>query len=200
MPAVAPGRATRRGEKREPKRGGLPRDGGPAWRGRTRKRREVDSPVGSLKEYETVFVLHPGLEESRIEEEIDAVRKTIEAATGEILAVDRWGKRKLAYEINKVQEGVYTLIRFRSGAEVLRDLDRRYRFQEQVLRHLTVVAQGPPPETRAAAEEPASRGEAIAEGDAAGGEAGDPVGAEQREPAVRDERDIAAEDRAEGSA
>ncbi|MBD3160776.1 MAG: 30S ribosomal protein S6, partial [Candidatus Eisenbacteria bacterium] len=51
--------------------------------------------MGSVREYETVFVLHPGLEESGVEQEIDGVRKTIEAGSGEIVAVDRWGKRKL---------------------------------------------------------------------------------------------------------
>jgi small subunit ribosomal protein S6 len=98
-----------------------------------------------LREYETVFVLHPGLEDARVEEEIEGVRSTIMATSGEILDVERWGRRKLAYTIGKVNEGIYTLIRFRSGPNVVTDLERRYRLREDVMRHLTVVSQGPPP-------------------------------------------------------
>jgi len=102
--------------------------------------------VGSLREYETVFILHPSLEDQQVEEEIEGVRKTIEAGSGEILGIERWGRRKLAYEIRKVHEGIYTLIRFRSDVDVFRELERRYRLRESVLRNLTVVAQGLPSE------------------------------------------------------
>ncbi len=101
--------------------------------------------MGSLREYETVFVLHPNLEEARVEEEIEGVRQTIGAASGEVLDVERWGRRKLAYTIGKVNEGIYTLVRFRSEPGVVADLERRYRLREEVLRHLTVLSQGPPP-------------------------------------------------------
>ncbi|MBM3287321.1 MAG: 30S ribosomal protein S6 [Candidatus Eisenbacteria bacterium] len=100
--------------------------------------------VGSLKEYETVFVLHPNLDESRVEEEVAGVKQTILSGSGEVVDIERWGRRKLAYSIQKVHEGIYTLIRFRSEAGVIGDLERRYRLREDVLRHLTVVAQGPP--------------------------------------------------------
>ncbi len=96
-----------------------------------------------MREYETVFVLHPNLEEARIEEEIEGVRSTIAAASGEILDVERWGRRKLAYTIGKVNEGIYTLVRFRAEAGVVSDLERRYRLREDILRHLTVLSQGP---------------------------------------------------------
>lgn len=127
---------------RESERGDSLGMGGPADLGSPLEIRKV----GSLREYETVFVLHPSLEENQVEEEIEGVQKTIEAGAGEIVAVERWGRRKLAYEIRKVHEGIYTLVRFRSDKGVFQDLERRYRLRESVLRHLTVVAQGPPPE------------------------------------------------------
>lgn len=96
-----------------------------------------------MREYETVFILHPSLDEARVEEEIEGIRQVILGASGEIVQVDRWGRRKLAYEIRKTNEGIYTLLRFRAEAGVLNDLERRYRLREDVLRHLTVVAQGP---------------------------------------------------------
>lgn len=120
--------------------------------------------MGSLREYETVFVLRPNVEDSRVEDEVDGVRQTIQAGSGEILGVERWGRRKLAYEIRKVNEGIYTLIRFRGGPGLVQELERRYRLREDVLRHLTVVSQGLPSEPVIRREaEPAQPGPDAAE-------------------------------------
>jgi small subunit ribosomal protein S6 len=121
--------------------------------------------VGSLKEYETVFVLHPNAEEARVEEEIEGVRQIVEASTGTVIDVERWGRRKLAYEVRKVNEGIYTLVRFRSGPGVIHDLERRYRLKEDVLRHLTVLSHGMPTES-IRREPPAEALRAVAPGDA----------------------------------
>jgi small subunit ribosomal protein S6 len=86
-----------------------------------------------LKEYETVFVLHPRLEDTKVEEEIEAVRQVIEGSSGAVLDVERWGRRKLAYEVGKVNEGIYTLVRFRSAPTLVAELERRYRLKEDVL-------------------------------------------------------------------
>ncbi len=102
--------------------------------------------MGSLREYETVFILRPMLEDTRVEEEIEGVRQVIVAASGDVLGIERWGRRRLAYEIRKMNEGIYTLVRFRANPGVVQDLERRYRLREDVLRHLTVISQGPPPE------------------------------------------------------
>jgi len=102
--------------------------------------------VGSLREYETVFVLHPNTDDARLEEEIEGIRQTVHAGAGEIVDVERWGRRKLAYVIKKVNEGIYTLIRFRSEPSVIAELERRYRLREDILRHLTVLSEGPPSE------------------------------------------------------
>jgi small subunit ribosomal protein S6 len=79
-----------------------------------------------------------------VDREIETVKKTIEDAKGEVTGVHKWGRRRLAYTIRKVNEGIYTLIRFRAEADVLRELDRRYKLNESVLRHLTIHAVGEP--------------------------------------------------------
>lgn len=101
--------------------------------------------VSPLREYETVFVLHPSLEEKDVESEIQAVRDLITGSGGAVDEVERWGRRRLAYEIRKVHEGTYTLIRFKGQAQTLKDLERRFRLNEMLLRHLTVLSEGPPP-------------------------------------------------------
>ncbi len=123
--------------------------------------------VGSLREYETVFILRPTVEDSKVEEEIDGVRQVIQGSSGEVLGIERWGRRRLAYEIRKMNEGIYTLVRFRANASIVQDLERRYRLREDVLRHLTVISQGPPPESMQHREGEGAPGQS-----AAGGEGG----------------------------
>jgi small subunit ribosomal protein S6 len=98
-----------------------------------------------MREYETIFILDPSVEDARVDSEIEKIQEFIRARNGEVTETQRWGRRKLAYEINHRKEGVYTLIRFRSGAEVPAELDRRYRLNESMLRHLTVLHEAPPP-------------------------------------------------------
>lgn len=139
--------------------------------------------MGSLKDYETVFILHPRTEDAKLEEEIDAVRQLIEASSGTVVDVERWGRRKLAYEIGKVNEGIYTLVRFRSGPAVVQELERRYRLKEDVLRHLTVASHGLPvePGRREPAGE-AAHPAASTDAGQAPGETGSGEGAEGEEP------------------
>jgi len=91
-----------------------------------------------MKAYETVFVLVPELEKEAIDNEIARVKAVIEKA-GEIESVDEWGKRKLAYEIDKkYKEGYYVLIQFKSEKSVLDDLNHLYRISDNFIRDIIV--------------------------------------------------------------
>jgi len=104
-----------------------------------------------VREYETVFVIHPKVDEAGIEREIDAAKQTIEAGGAELIGVHKWGRRKLAYSIKKVNDGFYVLMRFNGEPELLTALDRKFKLNEQILRHLTVISPGGdwPPELKA---------------------------------------------------
>ena len=79
-----------------------------------------------------------------------------------------WGRRRLAYEVDKHNEGVYTLVRYHGTNEILNELERRFRINENLLRHLTVVAEGPLPSPEAEGERGAeSAGEAGDDDDSA---------------------------------
>ena len=93
-----------------------------------------------MKTYETTVIFDPGLEEARINEEVDRVSQSIAQASGEIVEVQRWGKRKLAYNIRKRRDGTYIHIKHKSPPELIGEMDRRFRLNEGVLRHLTVLA------------------------------------------------------------
>jgi len=93
-----------------------------------------------MKLYETTIIYDPSLEETRINEEIDKVTQPITAAGGEVLDVQRWGKKKLAYIIRKRRDGTYVHVKHQSPPTLIAEMDRRFRLNESVLRHLSVMA------------------------------------------------------------
>ncbi|TMQ50837.1 MAG: 30S ribosomal protein S6 [Candidatus Eisenbacteria bacterium] len=111
-----------------------------------------------MKTYETTIIFDPGLEEARINEEVDRVSQSISQAGGEVVEVQRWGKRKLAYNIRKRRDGTYIHIKHKSPPELIGEMDRRFRLNEGVLRHLTVLAvkESPRAEEPGRAAEPAA--------------------------------------------
>ena len=120
-----------------------------------------------MREYETVFVLHPSYEEKEVEAEIQALTDLIAAGGGSVLEIDRWGRRRLAYEIKKAHEGIYTLIHWEGGPQAPDEIKRRFRLNERMLRYMTVFSEGPlAPPVRAEGEgaAPAAEGSSAASG------------------------------------
>ncbi len=93
-----------------------------------------------MHEYETVFILDPGLDENQVNDEVEKTSNLISANGGTILEVQRWGRKRLAYEINKKRDGVYTLIKHESTGDTVKELERRLRLNDSVMRVLTVIA------------------------------------------------------------
>ncbi len=92
-----------------------------------------------MTKYETTFILEPGMDEARINEEIERVSQWIRDLGGEVLEVQRWGKRRLAYEIHKKRDGIYTLVLHQSPGPVVKELERRLKLNEAVMRVLSVL-------------------------------------------------------------
>lgn len=92
-----------------------------------------------VKQYETTFILDAHLPNEQIETSIQKYVQLIEKNSGKIKSLDRWGKRRLAYEIAKKQYGFYVYIRFESEGKLCSELERLYKLDDAVLRHLTVL-------------------------------------------------------------
>jgi small subunit ribosomal protein S6 len=111
-----------------------------------------------ITKYETTFILEPGLDENKVNEEVEKVSSWIKDLNGEILEVQRWGKRRLAYEINRKRDGIYTMVLYQGEGPLVREIERRLRLNEAVMRSLTVLhvppelTQGVPEDVAAAAE------------------------------------------------
>ena len=91
------------------------------------------------EKYETTFILEPGLDENKVNEEVEKVSSWIKDLNGEILEVQRWGKRRLAYEINRKRDGIYTMVLYQGGGPLVKEVERRLRLNESVMRSLSVV-------------------------------------------------------------
>ncbi len=94
-----------------------------------------------MRKYETIFILSPSFDEETVKANIEKFKGVIENGGGTVENVDFWGKRKLAYEISKVNEGYYTLVNFTANPELPRELDRIFRITDGVIRHIIVNEQ-----------------------------------------------------------
>lgn len=91
-----------------------------------------------MREYETIFVLRPDLEEEDIEKSINRVKDVITNSDSEIIDEEIWGKKSLAYEINDYRSGHYTVLTFESDGSVINELKRNYKIMDSVIRYLVV--------------------------------------------------------------
>ncbi len=87
--------------------------------------------------YETIMVISTKLDEEATKAMIEKFTKLIEK-NGVVDSVEEWGKRRLAYEIQKETEGYYVLINFQSETDFIKELDRIYNITDGLLRSLTV--------------------------------------------------------------
>lgn len=92
----------------------------------------------NLHEYEVVFVARPNLTEDGVAALNDKVTGFVGAQSGQVQATELWGKRTLAYPINKFFEGYYVLHRVSLPPQSTPELDRMLRYNEDVLRYLVV--------------------------------------------------------------
>ncbi|GIU73163.1 MAG: hypothetical protein KatS3mg004_0250 [Bryobacteraceae bacterium] len=88
--------------------------------------------------YEEFFIVEPDTPEEQIDAYIEQIKAIITAAGGTIDKVDKWGKRRLAYKINKFTEGYYVLIQFSSPPDPVQEIEHRMRVTDMVMRWVTV--------------------------------------------------------------
>lgn len=91
-----------------------------------------------MKAYELLFIVAPSIDETTREAVMNRIQSTITAANGTVDNVDNWGKRKLAYEIDGLTDGDYTLIDFHADPAEVAELDRVLRITDAVVRHMIV--------------------------------------------------------------
>ncbi len=91
-----------------------------------------------MNKYELAIIFNPTLDEETLKAEFDKVVGYITRFGGTVDKVDDWGKRRLAYPINKVNEGFYSFINFSSEGSAPAEIEQRLRILENVLRFLVI--------------------------------------------------------------
>ena len=100
-----------------------------------------------MRAYECIYIINPALEEAAIKEKENRLREIVTSRKGVVHKVDVWGKRRLAYPIDKIEEGTYALAKFTGDNDILAELNRVFRFDDNIVRHMIVVDENPVRET-----------------------------------------------------
>ena len=94
--------------------------------------------ASARKFYETTYILNASLEDTQIEAAIHHVAEIIERNGGAVTATNRWGRKRMAYAIEKKNNGFYVNVEFNGPGQVIAQLERAYLLDENILRFLTV--------------------------------------------------------------
>jgi small subunit ribosomal protein S6 len=117
-----------------------------------------------VNEYEIAYILRPSLEDADVEARVNQFAEIVKSQGGEVVAIERMGRKRLAYEIADLREGNYVVMRYRSSGDASKELERQLNLHEDVVRELTVRldkhaleqmarAQSAPPPAAAAAQQ-----------------------------------------------
>jgi small subunit ribosomal protein S6 len=91
-----------------------------------------------MRKYETIIIMDPDLEEAQAQSTLEKIKGIITQSEGEILRVEDWGKRKLAYEVKKKPKGHYILIHLSGTPALLSELERNFRVMDAVIKYQSV--------------------------------------------------------------
>ncbi|MBE7414657.1 MAG: 30S ribosomal protein S6 [Deltaproteobacteria bacterium] len=123
-----------------------------------------------MNRYETVCIVRPDIAEDAIKGIIQKASSSLEGAGGTVIRVDEWGRKKLAYPIQKKGEGYYFVLQYMSSPEASKEIERLFKLSEDVLRYQTIRIIATKKAEEKTAEAPAAAAEAApAEGGQANG-------------------------------
>jgi small subunit ribosomal protein S6 len=90
-----------------------------------------------MKAYELLYIIRPDLDDEAVAATVDKFSEVVNNNGGADVSVDKWGKRRLAYEINDYREGVYILMNFNGEARTAQEVERVMKISDTVVRFLT---------------------------------------------------------------
>ncbi|HCS73973.1 MAG TPA: 30S ribosomal protein S6 [Clostridiales bacterium] len=91
-----------------------------------------------MNKYESIYVIRPTVEEEGIKALVERFSNLIQQEGGQVENVDEWGKRRLAYPIDDLNEGYYVLVNFSAESDLPEELERNYKITDDILRYLTI--------------------------------------------------------------
>lgn len=91
-----------------------------------------------MRKYEVMYILVPNLDEEGVAAAITRTDELIKSQEAELVSTDKWGKRRLAYEINDYREGFYVLTKFNATVAAKEEIDRKMKLDEEIVRHMII--------------------------------------------------------------
>ena len=91
-----------------------------------------------MRIYEELFIAKPDAPDEEVDQFVEQLRTQLTTAGATVDKVDKWGKRRLAYKVDKYREGAYVLLQFSAAPETVKELERRLRVSDIVIKFLTV--------------------------------------------------------------
>jgi small subunit ribosomal protein S6 len=96
-----------------------------------------------MRRYELMLILRPDVADDKAQAVIDRTTRQLTAGGGQIVKVAPWGRRRLAYQIDRYREGSYHIVLFEAPSDALAELERGLQITEEVLRHLVTRVERP---------------------------------------------------------
>lgn len=94
-----------------------------------------------MNKYETVFIIDPSIEAEETERVIEDTQNLISGSGGTVIRVDKWGKKRLAYEVKGNRDGYYVLVDFEAEPQFIQRLGRYYGLTEEIIKYMTLRAE-----------------------------------------------------------
>ena len=95
-----------------------------------------------MNNYEVLYILNSEQDDETVAAQVDKFSALVATNGGEVLKVDKWGRRRLAYPIQFKNEGYYVLMNIKSGPELPAELERNFRISDEVMRYIVVRQEG----------------------------------------------------------
>ncbi len=92
-----------------------------------------------MRAYELMYIVKPEFDEEQLATVTDKYANLITNNGGEVISNEKWGKRKLAYEINDYRDGIYILVNFKGEPDVVNEVDRLMKIDDDILRFMMIV-------------------------------------------------------------
>ena len=93
-----------------------------------------------MRHYEAMYIVDGEIQDEDLEPVLEKYKKVVTDAGGEVSDASKWekGRRSFAYEIDKKRDGMYILMQFTGGSEIPKELDRIFKINDEIIRHLIV--------------------------------------------------------------
>ena len=92
-----------------------------------------------MRKYEIIFIAHPDLDEENLNNVVEKIKGWVADGKGEVVSVDNWGKRRMAYRIRKQRDGQYVLITANMEPAAVKELSQNMRFVESIMRSMITL-------------------------------------------------------------